>query len=412
MSRAIREDNWEDYYVSDPSLPDPDAIIGSWQPSYNNTRQTTNWKFSDGFWHINNFFLDQDQLEPFHVVNSTGIINRTKDTFNKFFLNVWNAAVRVQDAAEAIIGVIKDPLDFLTHHIVNFSGETKVRIEDINRDVDKLLSKEGFLYRKFFDTLPEKMAGPLSASKDFDIAGFWKALNDFSLVAEITMKTETKGGYFIPGSGGDDAWVEAYLVTVQDGAKITYTRGSRDVKTDGTKAYVVFDNDSSSSYKGGAYSDVFNMEGGKDSVTAGGGDDLLRGGAGNDRLFGGNGNDLIEGGRDADVLHGGSGSDTFIFRSVKDSTVSPKGRDVIQDFSQIQGDRIDLKLIDANSKTGGNQAFKYIGADDFHKKAGELRYEKKGGGTIVSGDINGDGKADFSILLDVKLSLKVTDFIL
>jgi hypothetical protein len=35
----------------------------------------------------------------------------------------------------------------------------------------------------------------------------------------------------------------------------------------------------------------------------------------------------------------------------------------------------------------------------FTHHAGELRYKVSGANTIVSGDVNGDGKADFSIVL-------------
>ncbi|HSX73581.1 MAG TPA: protease, partial [Shinella sp.] len=68
--------------------------------------------------------------------------------------------------------------------------------------------------------------------------------------------------------------------------------------------------------------------------------------------------------------------------------------------------------MDASTKSGGDQDFTFIGTAGFHKKAGELRYEKKGGDTLVHGDVNGDGKADFSITIDASLSLKASDFIL
>ena len=142
------------------------------------------------------------------------------------------------------------------------------------------------------------------------------------------------------------------------------------------------------------------------------GNDVINGGNGPDVLFGFGRNDKIAGGRGPDQLFGGAGADTFIFKSTKDSTVDPSGRDKIYDFSRAQKDKIDLHLIDANSKLSGDQKFKFIGDDDFHKKAGELRYEKKGGDTLIHGDVNGDGKADFSIALEQYLNLKATDFIL
>ena len=65
----------------------------------------------------------------------------------------------------------------------------------------------------------------------------------------------------------------------------------------------------------------------------------------------------------------------------------------------------------AKKGVGGNQKFKFIGKHDFHDTKGELRYEDKGAKVVVQGDVNGDGKADFEIL--VKLgSLEKGDFIL
>lgn len=149
---------------------------------------------------------------------------------------------------------------------------------------------------------------------------------------------------------------------------------------------------------------------GSDYVLGGAGNDTLSGSSGKDRLMGEAGNDRISGGSGADSLSGGSGADTFVFASTKDSTASD--RDTIADFKQGQKDKIDLSAIDASTKTAGDQAFTFIGSQSFHKKAGELRFEKKSGDTFVHADVNGDGKADFSILLDTSVTLKATDFLL
>jgi Ca2+-binding RTX toxin-like protein len=134
-----------------------------------------------------------------------------------------------------------------------------------------------------------------------------------------------------------------------------------------------------------------------ENATGSASDDIMVAGAGKDSLKGGLGRDRLTGGVGADKLWGGSGADVFVYTSIKDSTVSVMGRDVIHDFSIREKDRIDLTSIDANGRKGGDQAFKFIGKEDFHKKAGELRYEKAAGGIVVSGDINGDGKADFAV---------------
>jgi serralysin len=186
----------------------------------------------------------------------------------------------------------------------------------------------------------------------------------------------------------------------------------------GARSYVFAGKDT---ITGTAFADVISSGGGNDVVAGGSGSDTLFGNTGNDTLKGDAGNDTLRGeagadklygGRGADKLYGGSGADAFIFKAVSDSTVSATGRDKIFDFKRSDNDRIDLKAIDANSKLGGDQAFKFIGVDAFHKKAGELRYEKKAGDIFVHGDTNGDGRADFTIVIDPIVALKSGDFIL
>ena len=136
----------------------------------------------------------------------------------------------------------------------------------------------------------------------------------------------------------------------------------------------------------------------------------LIGNAGKNILKGEAGNDTLTGGAGADQLYGGAGKDTFVFTTAADSTVA--AQDKIFDFSVSQGDRIDLRGVDAKSTVGGDQAFSFIGSGAFHKKAGELRFEIKSGDTFVQGDLNGDGKADFSFILDTAVTLKGGDFLL
>lgn len=122
---------------------------------------------------------------------------------------------------------------------------------------------------------------------------------------------------------------------------------------------------------------------------------------------GGAGKDTIIANIEANILKGGAGADIFDFNSV----AAARG-DKILDFSQTQKDRIDLSTIDASTTLAGNQAFTFIAAQAFHNKAGELRYEVKSGDTLIHGDINGDGKADFTLTIDASLALKIGDFIL
>jgi Ca2+-binding RTX toxin-like protein len=102
---------------------------------------------------------------------------------------------------------------------------------------------------------------------------------------------------------------------------------------------------------GGNGSDVLDGGLGNDSLRGGNGSDRIDGGQGDDRLWSGNGSDWLRGGPGLDKLHGGAGADTFVIDS---AASSPAGHgDVIEDFSGISGDRIDLSaVLLANSDFG------------------------------------------------------------
>lgn len=163
---------------------------------------------------------------------------------------------------------------------------------------------------------------------------------------------------------------------------------------------------------GNSGANILEGRGGADRVLGNAGNDILRGGEGNDRLYGQFGNDTLDGGTGKDMLYGGSEKDTFLFRTTADSTVLSAGRDSIQDFSQSEHDRIDLHLIDADRRAPGNQAFHFIHDDPFSGQAGELQAKAFGTQTLVSGDVNGDGKADFAILIFGNVALERGDFVL
>ncbi|MFO1106720.1 MAG: hypothetical protein U1E34_11510 [Amaricoccus sp.] len=138
-----------------------------------------------------------------------------------------------------------------------------------------------------------------------------------------------------------------------------------------------------------------------DTLSGYSGNDKIAGNAGDDALFGGDGKDFITGGGGADSLSGGAGADRFIFTSASES----QGRfhDVIEDFSHQ--DKINLTKIDANAGKKGDQAFSFIGSDKFDHHAGELRFSNK----MLSGDVDGDGSADFSVEFANSIHVSATD---
>jgi VCBS repeat-containing protein len=129
--------------------------------------------------------------------------------------------------------------------------------------------------------------------------------------------------------------------------------------------------------------------------------------AGNDIIKGLGGNDFLTGGLGKDLLTGGKGKDTFDFNATAESK---KGalKDIITDFSHKEGDKIDLAGIDANTKTNVDNKFKFIGSSEFHKIAGELHFING----VLSGDTNGDAKADFEIAITGANNLVNADFML
>jgi Ca2+-binding RTX toxin-like protein len=187
------------------------------------------------------------------------------------------------------------------------------------------------------------------------------------LVVDGKLDYETRSAYTVTvtASDGDASWSEDFTINITDVAEVI--RGtSSDDKLNG-------------------------------DATA----DILRGGAGNDRLIGGGG---------ADRLTGGPGADTFVFTAIGQST--PDAFDVITDFKGRQGDRVDLSGIDAIKGESGNQAFSFIGRDAFSGTAGELRVELSGNHTVIWGDVDGDGAADFAVHILGALNMKEEFFVL
>lgn len=199
---------------------------------------------------------------------------------------------------------------------------------------------------------------------------------------------------------------------------------------------------------GGAGNDVLDGGAGNDELRGGGGSDTVRftegsvyspgvvvnlvdgtvqGGElfGNDRLFeienvaGTSGNDVIFGNGAANVLTGGAGydrltgfggADRFVYESRYDS--NGKAPDLIADFSRAQGDRIDLRAIDANEQVAGDQAFQFVG-DHAFTGVGQLRAYQLSGHTVfeinTTDTISG---AEMIVVVDPLVTLQGKDFLL
>lgn len=185
---------------------------------------------------------------------------------------------------------------------------------------------------------------------------------------------------------------------------------------------------------------------GADVLRGGGGDDILFGDVYSDRsheisvnprdtvtlyedvLLGDAGNDTLVGGYGADLMDGGAGADVFSIRNLNESTLAAP--DVIINFNGAvvaqqalqglasyatvgaEGDRIDLSEIDAITGTTANDAFTFVGTAGF-TAAGQLRYQPSGAVTLIEGDVNGDGAADFRIQVNIaNYTFSAFDFVL
>jgi Ca2+-binding RTX toxin-like protein len=148
-------------------------------------------------------------------------------------------------------------------------------------------------------------------------------------------------------------------------------------------------------------------------ITGNSGNNTLTGAGGDDTIFGMDGNDVIEGGAGRDTLSGGAGLDTFVFRSLADIGGGATGlpSDLIVDWAA--GDKIDVSKIDAVASTSTNDKFTFVGTTAF-SGAGQLHYvqDASRGQTYVEGDVNGDGAADFSLVLTGLHTLAAADFML
>lgn len=119
---------------------------------------------------------------------------------------------------------------------------------------------------------------------------------------------------------------------------------------------------------------------------------MLNGGSGNDTIDGSSGDDLLIGGAGMDSLIGGLGNDTFDFNALSELGVATT-RDVISDWNA--GDVIDLRTIDWNTTTAGDQAFTYLGAAAFTATAGQVRYASG----VLQFNTDTDTAAEYEILI-------------
>jgi len=225
-------------------------------------------------------------------------------------------------------------------------------------------------------------------------------------------------GDFVYGEGGGlpvSGMITGFTLTEDDETERELTGLSIDVAELIAAMDLLADDDGFSLFKGllkgddrikggAAADDLFGADG-RDKLKGGDGDDSLDGGDGRDKLFGGAGDDMLDGGLGRDVMRGGEGADVFLYDSAEDSEKG-RNKDKIRDF-ESGIDFLDLAGIDADATEDGDQAFT-IGGKRFSDLSGELVIK----GNKIKGDLDGDGRADFLLMLRGARDLDETDMIL
>lgn len=206
---------------------------------------------------------------------------------------------------------------------------------------------------------------------------------------------------FISGGDGND------VIRGGIGNDTLYGDGGDDLVLGGNQDDSLFGGDGDDRLLGSDGNDLLEGGVGDDLLRGGTGLDILVGGEGDDSLKGEAGDDTITGGAGQDFLYGQSGSDTFVFLATSDSSTE-SDRDRIINF-ESGTDMVDLTAIDADTTTGGDQGFSVVGA--FSGVAGELVIAINGANATISGDVDGDGIADFVIAVTGDQPVE-TDFLL
>ena len=178
----------------------------------------------------------------------------------------------------------------------------------------------------------------------------------------------TNGADDITGTDGDD-----FIDGLQGGDTIDGGAGND----------TVYGGGGADELRGDAGDDVLQGDDGNDLVKGGDGDDEIHGGTGSDELWGNDGDDTIHAGEGGNWIKGGAGADSFVFTTVD-------GIDTIADFSQDDGDSIDLSAVldGATGLTGD------VVADGF------VQFEQDGDDTLVYIDLDGyDGSGGAETML-------------
>ena len=162
--------------------------------------------------------------------------------------------------------------------------------------------------------------------------------------------------------------------------------------------------------RGGAGADLFGVI--ADHLDGRGGANVLRGFAGEDRLDGGRGGDRIYGGR------GTTSCPAVPARIVSMARAAPTASaSAVSPTPAPAGPRRDPRLLPRPRRhraVGDRRRHRPDGQPglQLHRRRPHSTGRRSGSGGVVSGDVDGDGRADFEIGLDAVSTLTGADFVL
>ena len=241
----------------------------------------------------------------------------------------------------------------------------------------------------------------------FGVIDLWGGNDTFKGGANSETVRDSGGSDSYNLGGGNDTFLALHAAGASADAADTVNGGTGIDTYDASGAVnnigIRLDLGSTNSVNGGTDTII-----GFENAMGGAGSDTIYGSSGANTLIGGSGTDELRGLGGRDILTGdnasntGGGTDNFLFLKLSDSGTKAASRDLITDFEE-GSDIIVLTAIDANTKLAGDQAFHLTakgGFGGFTGSQGELRFRfTDGGNTLITGDVNGDGVADFSIAL-------------
>jgi Ca2+-binding RTX toxin-like protein len=261
-------------------------------------------------------------------------------------------------------------------------------------------------------------------TQDYSKSGYQ---NLGSAANTLTVSASQIGDLFINAQAGNDR-----VFVFGQGNHTVHAGSGDDWVAGGAGNDLFYGGSGSDTLEGGAGVDQLFGGSGTDELWGGAGADILSGGSGADLLMGdhdlsptsqdgrdtldgGSGDDTLVGGGNADVMFGGAGADSFRFDHIDDFVMGHS--DVIRDFSRAQGDKIDLRTMDANNNLAGNQAFTLATTAAEQQTAGRFWLSAIGADGRQSVFVNVDGGAtDGQIIVffddPAMTGLQTTDFFL